>query len=306
MVAAAAEVEAVAEVVVAGEDAVVVAAKSEWKKLPSLGVGLGYRSQFRHSLFLHQSSVDFLEIIADHYFESSPPRQTEFDILQANFPLIPHGLALSLGSAEGLDDEYLRLYCELVNRLKPAWCSDHIAFTRAGGIDIGHLTPLPKTSTSLAVLRENIRRVKDKTDVPVILENITENIRFPEDEFSDAEFLGRVCDENDIGLLLDVTNLFINSVNHRFDPIKVLERLPKDRVIQLHFVGGHLEDGKWVDGHGHATQEEIWQLLDEVVSRFDVHGIILERDERIPPLEELLLELNRAREILRKRSASHG
>jgi len=296
----------VAEVVAAAEDAVVVEAKGEWNKLPSLGVGLGYRSQFRHSLFSHQSSVDFLEIIADHYFESSPHRRTELDLLHSNFPLIPHGLALSLGSADGLDDQYLKLYCELVNRLKPAWCSDHIAFTRAGGIDIGHLTPLPKTNSSLTVLRENIRRVKDMTDVPVILENITENIRFPEDEFSDAEFLGRVCDQNDIGLLLDVTNLFINSVNHRFDPIKVLERLPRDRVIQLHFVGGYFEDGKWVDGHGDATQEEIWQLLDEVVSRFAVHGIILERDELIPPIEELLLELNRASEILRKRSDSHG
>ena len=290
----------------AAEDAVVVAAKCDWNRLPVLGVGLGYRSPFRHSLFPHQSAVDFLEVIADHYFDPSQHRRTELDLLESNFPLIPHGLALSLGSAEGLDPNYLRLYCELVNQLKPAWCSDHIVFTRAGGIDIGHLTPLPKTAASLMVLRDNIRRVKDRTDIPLILENITETIRFPEDEFSDAEFLGRVCDENDVGLLLDVTNLFINSVNHRFDPVKVLERLPKDRVIQLHFVGGHIEGDKWVDSHGHATQDEIWNLLGEVVSQFAVHGIILERDEHIPPIEELVLELNRAREIMRNRSARHG
>lgn len=296
----------VAEEVVVAEDAVVVAARCDWSKLPVLGVGLGYRSQFRHSLFPHQASVDFLEVIADHYFEPSPHRRMELELLRSNFPLIPHGLALSLGSAEGLDSEYLGLYSELVNQLKPAWCSDHIAFTRAGGIDIGHLTPLPKTAASLTVLRENIRRVKDMTAVPLILENITENIRFPEDQFSDAEFLGRLSDENDIGLLLDVTNLFINSVNHRFDPIKVLERLPKDRVIQLHFVGGHVEGEKWVDSHGDATQEEIWDLLGEVVSRFPVRGIILERDEHIPPLEDLVHELTRAREIMRNRLRSHG
>lgn len=298
--AAAAEV--VVAVVGAVEGAVVVAAKCEWSKLPALGVGLGYRAPFRHSLFPHQSSVDFLEVIADHYFEPSPHRRTELELLHSNFPLIPHGLALSLGSAEGLDSEYLRLYSELVNQLQPAWCSDHIAFTRAGGIDIGHLTPLPKTSASLMVLRENIRRLKDMTDVPVILENITENIRFPEDQFSDADFLGRVCDENDVGLLLDVTNLFINSVNHRFDPLEVLERLPLDRVIQLHFVGGHIEGDTWVDSHGASTQEEIWQLLGEVVSRFAVRGIILERDEHIPPIEDLIQELDRAREIMRNRS----
>jgi len=297
---------AVAEVVDAAEDAVVVAAKSDWIKLPDLGVGLGYRTPFRHTLFPNRSSVDFLEVIADHYFEASPHRRTELDLLRSNFHLIPHGLALSLGSAEGLDSEYLKLYCEFVNQLKPAWCSDHIAFTRAGGIDIGHLTPLPKTRGSLAVLRENIRTLKDMTDVPVILENITETIRFPEDEFSDAEFLGKVCDDNDVGLLLDVTNLFINSVNHRFDPLKVLERLPKERVIQLHFVGGHIEGDKWIDSHSQSTQEEIWQLLSEVVSCIAVRGIILERDEHIPPVEELVPELNRARTILRNSQAMHG
>lgn len=267
--------------------------------LPSYGVGLGFRPVHREELFSHRKSVDFLEIIADHYFDPSPPKQAELELLQANFPLIPHGLALSIGSAEGIDDAYLDKFRSIVEQTQPAWCSDHIAFTRAGGIDIGHLTPVPKSRASLGVIRENLKRVQESIQVPIILENITESIRYPDDEFSDAEFLGQICDENQVGLLLDVTNLYINSVNHRFDPLEVVRRLPQDRIIQLHFVGGRFEDGLWVDSHDCATQDEIWQLLEAVLSMISVKGIILERDERIPPLAELIPELNRARSILR-------
>ncbi|MCU0708612.1 MAG: DUF692 domain-containing protein [Pirellula sp.] len=272
-------------------------AAEAYVSLPSYGVGLGFRPVHREELFSHRKSIDFLEIIADHYFDPSPPKQAELELLQANFPLIPHGLALSIGSAEGIDARYLSKFRSIVEQVRPAWCSDHIAFTRAGGIDIGHLTPVPKSRASLDVIRDNLRRVQDVIHVPIILENITESIRYPEDEFSDAEFLGRICDDNQVGLLLDVTNLYINSVNHRFDPLEVVQRLPRDRIVQLHFVGGRFEEGLWVDSHDCATQDEIWQLLEAVLAMISVKGIILERDERIPPLAELIPELDRARSI---------
>jgi len=282
---------------------VAVETSARYPSLPRLGIGLGYRPTHRQELFQHRRSIDFLEIVADHYFDPSPSKLSEWELLEHNFPLIPHGLALSLGSADGIDQEYLESYAKVVERVQPAWCSDHIAFTRAGGIDIGHLTPVPKTQTSLRVLCDNIRRVQDRIPTPLILENITECIRYPEDELSDAEFLGELCDRTGIGLLLDVTNLYINSVNHRFDALAVLHRLPADRIVQLHFVGGHQEEGMWVDSHGAATQEEIWDLLREVVGFARVRGIILERDEKIPPLLELIPELDRARAILEEYSS---
>lgn len=269
-----------------------------------MGVGLGYRPVHRDEIIHHRHSIDFFEIVADHYFSPSPPKQAELQLLKNNFPLIPHGLALSIGSAEGLDAAYLNNFQCVVEHVQPAWCSDHIAFTRAGGIDIGHLTPIPKTSTSLQVIRDNLNRVKDSISTPIILENITESIRYPEDEFTDAEFLGRICDDNDVGLLLDVTNLYINSVNYRFDALDVIRRLPNDRIVQLHFVGGRIESGRWVDSHDATTQDEIWQLLEEVLGIAPVKGLILERDEKIPPLGDLIPELQRARKLFERAAAA--
>lgn len=287
-------------VAVAGETETVASQDS----LPSMGVGLGFRPVHRNEILRFRSSIDFFEIVADHYFAPSPPKQAELELLKNNFPLIPHGLALSVGSAEGIDPKYLKDFQRVVEHVQPAWCSDHIAFTRAGGIDIGHLTPIPKTNASLRVIRDNLQRVKDSVPTPIILENITESIRYPEDEFTDAEFLGRICEQNDVGLLLDVTNLYINSVNYRFDPLDVVQRLPKDRIVQLHFVGGRIEDGRWIDSHDASTQEEIWQLLEAVLSVAPVKGVILERDEKIPPLDELIPEIDRARGLFKQAMAA--
>jgi uncharacterized protein (UPF0276 family) len=277
-------------------EAVVEAIKGDWLSLvPNLGVGLGFRQPYQSDVFRHRDSIDFLEIIADHFFESSTHVDRSLELLSAHFPLIPHGLGLSLGSAEGLDTEYLQHFARLVERIQPAYWSEHVSFTKAGGIDIGHLTPLPKTRETLRVLRDNIRRAQEVLGLPLILENITETIRFPGEQLDDAQFLGEVLEENNCGLLLDVTNLYINSVNQRFDPLQFLWRLPARRIVQLHFVGGHWENGQLIDSHSSSTPEEIWQLLHEVVQFAPVRGIILERDERLPPLVELLSELDRAR-----------
>lgn len=271
-----------------------------WSKLPHLGVGIGYREPFMPALFEYRHTIDFLEITADHYFAPIESKAAELELLRNNFPLIPHGLAMSLGSAEGLDPEYLALYSKLVDHLKPAWCSEHIAFTRSGGVDIGHLTPLPKTDAALRVLHKNISRLQDTIQTPLILENITDTIRYPMDKYDGADFLCKLCEQNEVGLLLDVTNLFINSQNHHFNPLDFLRRLPSERIVQLHFVGGYIENGIWVDSHSRKTQDQIWQLLEQVVRYADVKGMILERDENIPELRELTPELEHARAIVQR------
>ena len=272
----------------------------EWSKIPQLGVGIGFREPFLSELFGCRGSIDFLEITADHYFDPIDSKADELELLAGNFPLIPHGLAMSLGSAEGLDAVYLKKYANLVQQLKPAWCSEHISFTRAGGIDIGHLTPLPKTNAVLSVLHDNIARLQDTIQTPLILENITDTIRYPAEKYDGADFLCKLCEQNQVGLLLDVTNLFINSQNQRFDPVELLHRLPAERIVQLHFVGSHIEEGIWVDSHSKATQSEIWELLEQVVRFAPVKGMILERDENIPHLKELTPELEHAKSIVQR------
>jgi uncharacterized protein (UPF0276 family) len=268
--------------------------------LPALGVGLGFREPFRTDLFLHRERVDFLEVTADHYFDAPPEKLRELDLLAAHFPLIPHGLNLSLGSAEGLDPAYLAKFAALAGRVRSPYWSEHLAFTRAAGVEIGHLTPLPFTREAVETVRRNVAEARGWIGGPVILENITYNVRLPGAEMDEAEFLTAVLEEADCGLLLDVTNLWINGQTHGFDPVAFLDRIPLERVVQLHFVGCCRQGDRWIDGHGHPTPEPIWELLDEVLRRAPVKGIILERDEHFPPFAELLAELARARDRGRK------
>ncbi len=265
--------------------------------LPTLGIGLGFREPFRSDLFLHQQQVDFLEIVAEHYLDPPPQKQQELELLADHFPLIPHAINLSLGSAEGLDTDYLRKLATLIKQLNPPWWSEHICFTKAGGVDIGHLSPLPYTHEAVEVLCRNIEQVRRYVDVPLILENITYMVTLPGAEMTEAQFLTEVVERSDCGLLLDITNLHINAVNHNYDVGDFLSQLPLERIVQLHFVGGHWHNGVLIDSHSHSTPKEVWQLMDKVVAKVPVKGIVLERDENLPPFAELSAELEEARKI---------
>ena len=274
------------------------------KEKGKMKVGLGFRPQLKSEIFLHQEEIDFLEITADHYIDATTQKLAELELLKQHFPLIPHGLSLSLGSVEGIDEIYLEKFAGLVENVQPEWFSDHICFTKSGGIDIGHLSPVPFTRESLKVLIRNISHVKKRIKTPLILENITYMFRYPFAEMDEAEFLRILLDETDCGLLLDATNLYINSVNHGYDWRKLLDKLPLERVVQLHFVGGHKHKDYLIDSHSQKTQDEIWEVFREVCSRADVKGAILERDENFPPFGEILEELQTARTLSEKANFS--
>jgi len=267
--------------------------------LPTLGVGLGFREPFKSDLFLNRQQVDFLEIVAEHYLDAPVQKQQELEILAAHFPIIPHAINLSLGSAEGLDTDYLRKLAALIKQLNPPWWSEHICFTKAGGVDIGHLSLLPYTKEAVEVLCRNIAEVRRFIDVPLILENITYMVKLPGAEMTEAQFLTEVVERSDCGLLLDITNLHTNAVNYKYDLYEFLQDLPWERIVQLHFVGGHWHDGVLIDSHSQSTPTEVWQLMKEVVACVPVKGIVLERDENLPPFTEIVGELQTAREIAR-------
>lgn len=265
--------------------------------LPALGSGLGYREPFRADLFLRRGEVDFLEITADHFFDAPPEKGRELDLLAGHFRLIPHGLNLSLGSAEGIDPATLEQIARLIERLDPPWWSEHIAFTRAGGTEIGHLTPVPFSEEALDVLTANVRAVRERVGTPLILENITYALNLPGGGMGEAEFLSELLERADCGLLLDVTNLYINAVRHRYDPVRFVESLPVERIVQLHYVGISERGGTLVDDHAKPTPPEVWGLMEAVVRRAPVKGIVLERDEDLPPFGEILAEVAQARSV---------
>ncbi len=260
-------------------------------------IGIGFREQFRADLFLYRDKIDFLEITTDHYLDAKAHKIEELKLLKEHFPLIPHSLELSLGSAEGIDEEYLDKVAQIVQFVEPEWFSDHLCFTKSGGVKIGHLAPVPYTKEAIKIFVRNISTVKKRIKTPLILENITYLVQFPSSEMSESKFIKTIIEETDCGLLLDVTNLYINSVNFGFDWRKFLDEIPLERVVQLHFVGSHKNGKRLIDAHANKTEEEIWNVFQEVCARCDVKGAILERDENFPPFTEILEEIETAKNL---------
>lgn len=268
--------------------------------LPSLGVGLGYRPPLWRGVEEYSDKIDFLEIIADDYLDANPRKLTELEALRQRFVLIPHAINLSLGSADGVGTEYLRKLAALICRINPPWWSEHLSFTTAGDVEVGHLCPLPRSREALAVFARNVEAVRSAIDIPLILENITYGVELPGAEMDEGVFLREVVAHTGCQLLLDVTNLYINSVNFGYAPGTVLDALSPGDVAQLHFVGMGRRGEYLIDNHGTAVQEEIWELLTRVLARFAVKGIVLERDQNFPAFGELVAELDRARRIGRE------
>ncbi len=270
---------------------------------PWLGSGLGYRPQFRAELFENRARIDFLEIIADHYFDASPEKLAELDLLAAHFPLVPHGLDLSLGGAEGLDAGYVEKLAGLIERINPPWFSEHLCFTRGAGVSIGHLAALPHTFAAIDAVARNVDMLRERVKVPLLLENVTTVVAVPGAQMDEAEFLSRVLERTGCGWLCDVANLYANAVNHGLDIDAGFERWPWDRVVQVHYAGGRWRDGALIDSHDRATAGEVWALFERVAGRAPVKGAVLERDENLPHFEELLAEVDRARTIMQAHGA---
>ncbi|MFM7199223.1 MAG: DUF692 domain-containing protein [Myxococcota bacterium] len=256
--------------------------------------GIGFRPRFRQDIFLHRAEVEVLELTLDHYLLTTWEKQEELALLQANFTLIPHGLHLSLGSAEGLDLDYLKRVAKLIRKLDPPFWSEHIAFTHADGREIGHLMPLPFSREAIRVVCRNLETVRRFIPHPLLLENIAALFRMPGGELSEAQFLSELVEKSGCDLLLDVMNLHANALNHGEDAQTMLNHLPLEKVRQLHFVGGHLSGGKLIDSHAHPTPEAVWLLMEKVMQHAPIEALILERDENFPPFAELAAELRRA------------
>ena len=256
-----------------------------------LGAGLGWRAALGPGILQQRARIDVIEIVADHFLDAPAETLAELDLLRAHFTIIPHALDLSLGSADGVDGAYLERLAALIERLDPPWWSEHLAFTRAGGVRIGHLMPLPRTPAAVAAVARNVAQVARAIRTPLLLENSAAQFTLP-GGMDEAEFIGAVVGATGCGLLLDLANLHADAVNHGGDARALLARLPLERVVQLHLAGGDLDRGVLVDSHASAVAPEVWRLAEEVLARAPVRAAILERDARFAGVGPLLDELD--------------
>lgn len=265
--------------------------------LPFLGAGLSFRPAWRWDVVRHRAELGAIECIPDHV--AGPAGLRELRLLRAAVPVLLHGIGLSLGSAEGLDPARLAHIARVAEAVEPPWFSEHIAFTRADGVEIGHLMPLPFTREAVETVAGNVAALKRAIPgIPIALENIAYTFILPGAEMTEAAFVRAVLEEADCGLLLDLENVHANSKNHGFDPIAYLETLPLERVVEVHLAGGVVREGEYADTHTRPVPEESWNLLEWLAPRAEIRAVIIERDDNLPPFGDLLAEVRRAGKIL--------
>lgn len=264
------------------------------------GFGLGLRPD--HYLALGERSPQrpqWLEIISENYMVGGGKPLRHLERLRRDYPMVMHGVSLSIGSADPLDLHYLRALADLAARVEPGWVSDHLCWTGVGGRNLHDLLPLPCTEMTLRHVLPRIAQVQDVLGRPLVLENVSSYVRFAGDDIDEAGFIAELCRRSGCLLLLDVNNVYVGSRNHGYDARAYLDRMPAEHVVQIH-LAGHEDLGDFViDTHDHAIRDEVWALYAHALQRIGFRPTMIERDDHIPPLPELLEELELARRVAR-------
>lgn len=262
---------------------------------PSLGFGVGLRSQhFRHILD-HRPAVDWFEIISENYLDSQGWPAYVLDWVAERYPVVAHGVSLSIGSTDPLNFDYLARLKTLAARIRAAWISDHLCWTGVLGHNTHDLLPMPLNEETLAHVVRRIRAVQDFLERRIILENPSTYLTFTSDTMTEWEFLRTMADEADCGLLLDVNNVFVSSVNHGFDAIQYIQAIPADRIVQFH-LAGHTNCGTHiVDTHDGHVIGRVWDLYRAAALRTTGVSTLLEWDAKIPEFSVLHAEVLKAR-----------
>ena len=248
-------------------------------------IGIGYRHELAPWLARRPAAVGCLELTAEHFYSHNQRLQNFIDWRQQNgnaMSCFVHGLGLSLGTPGPLDRGRLNQFAEVASACSAEWVSEHVAFTRTPEADLGHLNPVRPTRQSVHVMADHALELAERCRRPLLLENITSHIQLQGD-LSETQFLNELCRRGNCGLLLDVTNLFVNSRNHRFDPIQWLYEIDPACIQQLHIVGHSCRNDRFVDDHSQPVQPELLQLARAVLNYAPVKAIILERDADFPP-----------------------
>jgi uncharacterized protein (UPF0276 family) len=266
-------------------------------------VGIGWRRELAAGILTNLERIDLVEVIADDLFRAPARELRAMKTLAAQVPVVLHGVSLGLASSLKVDTSRLEALARVVHAIEPEFWSEHLAFVRGDGLEIGHLAAPPRTLATVHGAAENVARARRIVGAAPLLENVATLIEPPGSELSEVDWIARVLVQSDAPLLLDLNNLYSNAVNFGSDPLQLLCALPLDRVRAVHLAGG-----KWIgpagrerllDDHLHAVPEPVYGLLTELAARAPQPlSVVLERDGAYPAFGELLAELERARQAL--------
>lgn len=262
-----------------------------------LGYGLGLRSAYYQQILDEAPDVDWFEVVSENFMVEGGKALYYLDAIAERYPIVMHGVSLSIGGPHALDLDYLKQLKQLARRVGPAWVSDHLCWSRGNAHQLHDLLPLPYTEESLEYVAGRVRQVQEVLERPLVLENVSSYVRATADQFSEWEFLAALSQLSGCELLLDVNNVYVSSRNHGFDPWQFIQGLPAQRVRQLH-LAGHQDHGDYViDTHDQPVCDPVWALYQRTLQHLGPVATLLERDDHFPPLSELLGELHKARAL---------
>ncbi|MEW7975323.1 MAG: DUF692 domain-containing protein [Candidatus Thiodiazotropha endolucinida] len=264
---------------------------------PFLGYGLGLRRQHYDDVLESRPDVDWFEIISENYMVNGGKPLHYLSRIRELYPMVMHGVSMSIGSIEPLDYTYLKKLKALIERVEPEWFSDHLCWTGVNKLNLHDLLPLPYTEEALDHVVERITRVQDYLGRQMLLENVSSYISYSESQLSEWEFLREVVERADCLVLLDINNIYVSAYNHNFDPSDFVRAMPSERIYQIHLAGHTHEENLIIDTHDHPIADPVYELYTEAIQRFGRVSTMIERDDNIPPLADLLRELDRVRRI---------
>ena len=266
-------------------------------RYPYLGHGLGLRVDHYDAILEDKPAIDWLEIVSENYLVPGGRPLDYLERFRERYPLVMHGVSLSIGSTDPLDRNYLKSLRQLADHVQPAWISDHLCWTGVEGVNLHDLMPLPYTDEAIGHVVDRVREVQDFLGRRILLENVSSYVGYTHSTVPEWEFVSAIAEAADCLLLVDVNNIYVSSINHGFDALDYLDGLPAERVQQFH-LAGHLKGERLIiDTHDATISDPVWNLYAEALKRYGEVSCLIERDDHVPQLAELMAELEHARTI---------
>jgi len=268
------------------------------RDFPALGFGVGLRSAHYDEILAERPQVDWFEVISENFMVPGGRPLHVLERVREHYPIVLHGVSLSIGSTDPLNPTYLDDLAALAHRCEPAWISDHLCWTGVAGRNAHDLLPLPYTEEAIVHVAERVLRVQDRLGRRILLENASTYLEFAHSSVPEWEFLAAIAERADCGILLDVNNIFVSAFNHGFSAQAYIAAIPIERVKQFH-LAGHTDRGAFLhDTHDHPVCDEVWALYGMAVERFGAVSTLIEWDDDIPPFARLQQEAERARSVV--------
>ncbi len=265
---------------------------------PNLGLGVGLRSVHFPHILEHHPEVDWFEVISENYMDSGGRPRYVLDQIAERYPVVMHGVSLSIGSTDSLNGEYLSKLKRLATAVKPRWVSDHLCWTGVLGLNAHDLLPIPLNEQTLSHVVGRVRQVQDMLERPLVLENPSSYVTFAGSTMSEWEFMSRMAEETNCGLLLDVNNVYVSSINHDFDPVEYVESVPHERIVQIHLAGHSNCQTHLIDTHDNHVIDPVWELYRLAHKLTGGVSTLLEWDARIPPFPVVHAEVLKSKQYM--------